>query len=345
MRSLIAILVVLLLSLSYPLFLFADSFEYSYRDPCPEFDSEYIIEKKNIECRQEGSVSYWKPEIGGSTKSTTEPGILVYHFNLPRPIDYGWLKVNTATYHWWYSQGHSYIYYSIDGTDWKKLAEAPPPPPPPPGSANYGAWDGSLPSLFSGLNEIYLKVVLYSYGERAASGGAFTNTAQHSRFQAGTYSPSFRVTVTYEDWIKEIVQLKSIYYSSDGEQKSTDRLVPGVPSEVITEIRNPRSDSDISIYLTIGLSLNGNPPVTIGQSGRVIKAKTTSNVHTEITTPANAKGHESGELVLVLKEVGTDNILDIYKKRWTLANTLHQHLNSLDAINFLLLLHVVSQGE
>ena len=174
---------------------YAWDFTFSYTDPSIDDAQKYIIFKDNVEIRDEGSVKYWKPVIGGSTKAATEPGIIQYHFHFQRKIFSGHLHYYASCYHWWYSQGEAYLFISSNGIDWTKLSEAVSPAY---GGASYASFDDVIPDIFLGKNDIYLKVELYSYGEKASYGGAYTNTAQHSRYQSGSTTPTFELDIEFE---------------------------------------------------------------------------------------------------------------------------------------------------
>ena len=182
--------------------------------------------------------------------------------------------------------------------------------------------------------------------ERANSGGAFTNTAQHSRYVAGSIFDSFRLNVHYEDWINDR-SITTTYQSKDGKEITTADLVPGKPSRVVTRLGplTSRPSSEVWTYLTIGLSIDGAPPVDIGQSKQSVKTTYPTDARTTIFTPDSAKGHTVGELVWVLKELGTNRILDIETETWPIDNSLYKAI-PIDSLYYLLLLHeVISEEE
>ncbi len=123
---------------------------------------------------------------------TSSPGVIVYHFSFAEPITEATLSITTSTFHWTYSQGHSFVYAATDGHNWIKLAEAAPP--------EYGGWSagnfsGSLPQAFIGGKDIYIKVELYSYGESASKGGVYCNTAQYLRYDTNQDKLTFNLEV------------------------------------------------------------------------------------------------------------------------------------------------------
>ena len=193
MKKVMAVL--LFVFLTTPLWAASD-FSYTYKNPTSEHADDYIVQKINVELHSESSVTLWKPARGAKTLAQTSPGVIVYHFPFNHPIQKAELFISTWTYHWNYSQGRSLIFASTDGNSWIKLAGAESPEY---GQANSGFFQGSLPGSFNGAKDIWLKVELYSYGNSAASGGVWTNTAQHSRYDANTDNTTFRLEVNYQE--------------------------------------------------------------------------------------------------------------------------------------------------
>ena len=167
-------------------------FSYVIRNPKLKSAEQYVVSRSNISVRTEGDSTYLCPEKGAATLAASPPGVVVYHFSFADPISEASLFVRTDTFHWKYSQGHSYVYASVNGRSWIKLAEAPPP--------EYGKWRSgnascSLPAVFIGKKDIYVKVELYSYGPSASSGGAWCNTAQHLRYDKNSDNVTFQLEV------------------------------------------------------------------------------------------------------------------------------------------------------
>ncbi len=167
-------------------------FSYTIRNPNLKSAEQYVTSTSNINIRTEGNFTYFCPAKGATTMEEAKPGVIRYHFSFADPISEASLYVRTDTFHWKYSQGYSYVFASIDGRTWIKLAEAPPP--------EYGKWrsgnaSGSLPAVFIGKKDIYVTVMLYSYGPSAASGGVWCNTAQHLRYDKNSNNVTFQLEV------------------------------------------------------------------------------------------------------------------------------------------------------
>ncbi len=168
------------------------SFSYSIRNPDDSSAARYIKNKTNISIRTEGDFTYFCPSYGGTTLESSSPGVIVYHFSFAEPITEATLFISATTFHWDFSQGHSFVYVATDENSWIKLAEATPP--------EYGSWrsgdfSGSLPPTFIGKKNIYIKVELYSYGKSAAKGGFYCNTAQHLRYDKTRNNLTFKLDV------------------------------------------------------------------------------------------------------------------------------------------------------
>ncbi len=177
----------------------AYDFSYSYSDPSSAEANKYIVSTTNIEIHTEGrtdnAVTYWMPSKGAKTDGVN-PGIIVMHFQFPKTIKTAYLYAHIHTYHWSYSKGHGYMYASTDGSSWQKITEVMPPAY---GTANFDAYDDLLPESLTGTQDIWLKVVLYSFAptEKAKEGSIYPNTAQFSRYRQGGTIP-FKLNVNYE---------------------------------------------------------------------------------------------------------------------------------------------------
>ena len=176
MKQISSIFFLLLISTSLS---FAYDFSYTINNPSSSTADDYIVSTTNAVLKTEANYVYWKQDVGAATMDGAEPGTIIYHFALPKPVAEAKLYIRTTTFHWTYSKGHSFIYASTDGSNWIKLVEATPPVDN--GDYNFQSYNDLLPSSFSGSKNIWLKVELNSYGSSASSGGAMTNTAQHSR--------------------------------------------------------------------------------------------------------------------------------------------------------------------
>lgn len=169
-------------------------FTYEYGDPYLASSQTYIVSTSNAVLYTEGVVHTWKPIVGGTTFASTTPGQILYHFPFSAPAAEISLWMNMPTFYWSYSRGHNFLYGSTDGATWLPLAELPPPP--------FGAARDlgtvTIPAELLGATDLWLKVLLYSYGPNAPSGGAMTNTAQLSRWATSSpTSKAFRLSVTY----------------------------------------------------------------------------------------------------------------------------------------------------
>ena len=166
-------------------------FIYTIKNPRDINAQKYIISKSNIEIQDEPPVTYWLPSSGGETMSSTTPGVIIYHFPLTRPIATATLLANLATFHWSYSEGHDFLFVSTDGNNWIKAAELEAP--------EFGEARGNstvtLPPVFTGQKNIYVKIELYSYGSKASQGPPWTNTAQHLRYDHNHDSTTFELDV------------------------------------------------------------------------------------------------------------------------------------------------------
>ncbi len=165
-------------------------FSYTIKDPTSADAQKYIVSKSNVSLVHEGSFIYWRPNMGASTEDATPPGILVFHFHFSSPITDGTLYARIDTFHWAYSQGHACICVSVDGQNWELLSEATPPEY---GKWQSGAYSGSLPSMFIGRTDVYIRMKLYSYGPKAAQGGVWDNTAQALRYNKDEGNTTFKL--------------------------------------------------------------------------------------------------------------------------------------------------------
>ncbi|BCG62665.1 MAG: hypothetical protein methR_P0313 [Methyloprofundus sp.] len=170
-------------------------FSYTITDPSAESADDYIVDIKNAEIQIESPVLYWKPTVGTAQFDQAAAGEITYHFELPKPIAEANLLMRTTSFHWSYSQGHNFIYASLNGIDWELLTEATPPEF---AGANTQVINDLLPDNFIGSKDIWLKVELNSYGTRGAEGGIFTNTAQHSRYVIDSDTVTMQLQVNYQ---------------------------------------------------------------------------------------------------------------------------------------------------
>ena len=169
-------------------------FSYSYGDPYLATSQTYIVSTSNAVLYTEDVVHAWKPNVGGTTFATTTPGRITYHFAFPKDTAAISLWVSMPTYHWYYSEGHNFLFGSTDGASWTQLADVLPPAYG--GANNLGTV--TIPASLLGANDLWLRVDLYSYGSSAPSGGVWTNTSQLSRWATSSpSSQSFRLEVTY----------------------------------------------------------------------------------------------------------------------------------------------------
>jgi hypothetical protein len=173
----------------------SDSFEYGFGSPAGADALYYLDSISNAEVGQEAPFWYWRSSVGAETLGETTPGVITFHFPFDRPVVSGRLLVRMTTFHWDYSQGHSYLYGSTDGDDWQLLSEVEPPAH---GEYTIGGWSGDLPEMFIGESDIWLEVRLYAYGPTAYIGGVRCNTAQLSRWQEGQASNTFELEVELE---------------------------------------------------------------------------------------------------------------------------------------------------
>lgn len=116
----------------------------------------------------------------------------MYRIPIPGVVAGGEIRLTTHTYHWDYSQGSAAVDGSTDGTTWQVLDEIGPPAF---GEANQGGLEGPLPELFTGADEVWLRVRLTAWGSQAADGAPWTNTSQHGRADSGTTADTFRLRV------------------------------------------------------------------------------------------------------------------------------------------------------
>ena len=119
-----------------------------------------------------------------------------FHYGFDRPIAQGELLLTLATFHFWYSQGHAFLYGSTDGSSWQQLVEVEPPAE---GLGRGGGWNGPLPTTFIGATDIWLQVRLYSWGPEAPRGGVYCNTAQMFRYDPRQTSNTFELMVDLQD--------------------------------------------------------------------------------------------------------------------------------------------------
>lgn len=175
---------------------FAYDFSYSISDPSASTADEYIVSKSNVKIIDDGTFVYWKQDVGTALLEESEPGTIIYKFDFQKPIAQGNFFTRITTFHWSYSKGHSFIYASKDGIDWIKLAEATPPPDN--GGYNIQYYNDALPSEFIGVQQVWIKIELNSYGTNASYGGAMTNTAQHLRYEKSKDNTTFRLEVDFD---------------------------------------------------------------------------------------------------------------------------------------------------
>lgn len=168
-------------------------FSYSYQDPTSVEAGTYIVDVSNAVLWNEGSVRYWKQDVGSSTLESGTPGVITYRFSFQQAVAEAELLISTATFHWSYSKGNAYIYGSQDGTNWVQLSEGLSP--------DFGAGAGqvvrTLPDTLLGGNSLWFKVELYSYGSGISGGGPWTNTAQHSRHDVNSDNTTFQLNVNF----------------------------------------------------------------------------------------------------------------------------------------------------
>jgi len=169
------------------------NFSYSYSDPYESGADDYIVNVSNAILYTEGTVRAWKQDIGSNSFESATPGVITYHFDFEKLVSEAQLFISTSTFYWSYSQGHSFIYGSLDGSNWVQLVEAVPPAF---GEANTQRVQ-SLPANLLGGQSLWFKVELYSYGDRAAEGGVWTNTAQHSRHDTTAGNTTFSLEVKF----------------------------------------------------------------------------------------------------------------------------------------------------
>lgn len=170
-------------------------FSYQVFDPAADHADDYIASRHNIVLAQDPGLNYWKQDIGAETLAASDTGILIYHFPFEKKIADAQLYIRTSTFHWSYSQGHTYIDISTDGNQWSSLLEAEPPEF---GSANTQSYNDLLPNSVVGANAIWIRVRLNAYGPSAASGGALTNTAQHSRYDSSANNLTLSLEVNFQ---------------------------------------------------------------------------------------------------------------------------------------------------
>ena len=171
-------------------------FEYTFSDPRTEHAQQYLAGTSNVELYDEVATWMWKPIVGGETLAQTTPGVVTYHFAFDRPIADALVYAAMYTFHWSYSQGHTYLYASKDGVSWVLLTEVEPPAL---GGWASGSYNQELPLDLMGSKDLWVRAELYSYGPSAHNGGGLTNTAQLFRWKEGTTSSRFGVFVALED--------------------------------------------------------------------------------------------------------------------------------------------------
>jgi hypothetical protein len=173
-------------------------FVFTSNDPWDPRSSAFITSTSNAEVSTEGNLGggYWRPIMGAETFEATTPGVITFHYGFDRPIASGELLLTVATFHWAYSRGHAFIDGSTDGVNWQPLVEVEPPDF---GQGRGGGLSGSLPSMFVGATDIWLRVRLYSYGPDADRGGVYCNTAQMFRFDPRQTTNTFELKVDLED--------------------------------------------------------------------------------------------------------------------------------------------------
>ncbi len=170
-------------------------FSYIVKDP-NTLNSLYIDNIVNAETYSESDVVAYKPIVGGTTYSNTEPGVIGLKFTFPENVEVAYLFTRIDSFHWSYSEGHTYLDGYDEGTNsWIALAEAPPPA--------YGEWNGAtyndfLSDSMIGTTDITIRARLYSYGSSAPSGGIWTNTAQFMRYSPSNDNTTFKLNVCYE---------------------------------------------------------------------------------------------------------------------------------------------------
>jgi len=281
-----------------------EPFHYYYTDPYAGDAQKYIVINRleNAELYTEGTFTYWKPAFGDSTKASTTPGTIIYHFPFDGTIKGGFLNMNASCFHWWYSQGHAYLYASSDGQNWTQLVEAVHP-----GLASY---NGPIPAEFLHKNNLYLKAELFSFGERANVGGIWTNTAQHSRYQNGSDIRTFELRVEFDEWIIGITSVSTKYIDNNGKEIIFDGLVPGKSGNVTVKIKNPKNEI-VSSRLRFGLSVLGGEIKDIGEGDHALRTGGSYyHYYTEVQTPLDVKGAYEGQLVTVLEDANTEELMD-----------------------------------
>lgn len=209
-------------------------FTYTIKNPLSYDALKYITYKSNLSIATEASgTTFLQPETGSKDLRTSKPGIVIYHFPLSEPILEGTLFVRTDVYHWNYSRGYSLIFLSSDGRNWEKMVETPSPKF---GKWSSGNFSGSLPSSYKGKNDIYVKVMLYSFGSQASRGGAMTNTAQHLR-----HDPS-RDNITFKLDIKSSIQ-NNKSFSDVVDALSSDEYLESISFDNILKDQNNNESS------------------------------------------------------------------------------------------------------
>ncbi|OGA18140.1 MAG: hypothetical protein A3G25_05500 [Betaproteobacteria bacterium RIFCSPLOWO2_12_FULL_63_13] len=168
-------------------------FSYSYYDPSASGADDHIVSVSNAVLHGEGNVTAWIPKAGALTYEGTTPGVITYRFDFQGTVADATLSIATSTFHWSYSEGHAFVYGSRDGETWVELSETVPPEF---GLANTQV-ARSLPASLFGGQSLWFKVELYSYGESAAQGGVWTNTAQHSRYDGTANNKTFELNVRF----------------------------------------------------------------------------------------------------------------------------------------------------
>lgn len=305
-----------------------ENFDYSYTDPSEASAQQYIISKNNVELYVEGSVTYWKPKFGDSTKASTTPGTIIYKFHLDGTMKSGFLNMYASCYHWWYSQGHAYLYASSDGQNWTQLAEAAPPGV---GGASYAHYNGLIPERFLHKNDLYLKVELLSYGDEASKGGIWTNTAQHSRYQHGSDVRTFELGVEFDRWLLN----PDIRDADKGE--IAYHIMPGHTYVIEQPVINPTKNT-VKAQLSYSLPVSSGDNKNIGQSDVHLEANTQKKISTQVRVPLDTiKGVQ--KLTSVLRDSATKDALDLHNRSVFLRYPVNP------AVSIMLLLHLTVQPE
>lgn len=172
-----------------------ETFSYGFGSPESANALDYVAATSNAEVAHEEEGRYWRPMVGAQTLAATDPGVVTFHFPFDSSIVGGRLLVVLTNFHFTYSQGHSYLYGSTNGVDWRPLSEIEPPAQ---GGYNQGGWNGDLPEMFIGASDIWLEARMFSYGPRAGEGGVWCNTAQLCRWDPSRTGNTFELEVELE---------------------------------------------------------------------------------------------------------------------------------------------------